>query len=87
MKTGRERPALFVDLFPLTVRNSRSLPAKVLMPAFIRYNIFLFNKFLILQASAMRTFAKRPKDRKVKNFVPNQGIYMGFLMAIMGTTV
>lgn len=48
-----------------------------------RYKFFIFNKFFILHGSATSEAQTAPISPKVKNFVPNQGIYNLLPVAIM----
>ena len=52
-----------------------------------RYKFFIFNKFFILHGSATSEAQTAPISPKVKNFVPNQGIYNLLPVAIMEEAV
>lgn len=63
------------------------LLSKLIIRTLRQYKFFIFNKLFILHSSVMRDDKTVPISQKVKNFVPNQGIYNLLPMAIMKETV
>ncbi|WP_308770759.1 hypothetical protein [uncultured Bilophila sp.] len=61
--------------------------SKRIFPIQRRYKFFIFNKFFILHGSATSEAQTAPISPKVKNFVPNQGIYNLLPVAIMEEAV